>query len=162
MLGSIGDWHVAMGHYDDAIREYQKGIELNPYDSPMHAHLSGIYEAAGRHQEAFEEVRKAYELSNNLWQRVGMAHQLAHLERTAEADEILSATGALMTQTAASFTVAQTYSVLRRREETFRWLQYAFEARASGMLRLRRNPDFEWLRSDKRFQELLSRIDWPQ
>ena len=162
MPGSIGEWHVAMGHYDEAIREYQKGIELDPYDSPVHAHLSGVYEAAGRHQEAFEETRKAYELSNNPWQRVGMAHQLAHLGRTAEADEILTTTGARMTQTAASFHVAATYSVLRRKEEALRWLQYAFDARANGMLTLRRNPDFEWLRSDTHFQELVSRIDWPQ
>jgi len=48
--------------------------------------------------------------------------------------------------------------MLQNGEETFRWLQAAYEDRAVWMAYLAVDPVFASYRSDRRFQELLRRV----
>ncbi len=158
----IANWFAAKGQYEQAIEEYRKGFELDSSHGPMHAHLANIYERAGRYQEALSEVEKAYELSGSLMHRSGIAHMLVHLGRVAEAEKIIDEIKEPARNTMTAYWIAATYSVLRRKEETLQWLQYAYEVRVPGMSHLNRVAEFEWLRMDPQFQDLLRRIGWPQ
>ncbi len=54
------------------------------------------------------------------------------------------------------------YAKLNERDEAFRWLEKAFEDRDAGMAFLKVAPEWDNLRSDPRFQDLLRRIGLPQ
>lgn len=53
---------------------------------------------------------------------------------------------------------ADSYAVLGDGEEAFRWLAKAYEARDSSMIFLPVDPNFNPLRGDHRYQDLISRL----
>ena len=57
--------------------------------------------------------------------------------------------------------LAQIYAALNSNEDTFKWLQAAYDDRAVWMGYLAVDPIFDRYRSDQRFRELLQRIDLP-
>jgi hypothetical protein len=54
--------------------------------------------------------------------------------------------------------LAQIYAALSDREQTFKWLQIAYDDRAVWMTYLAVDPVFDEYRSDQRFQDLLRRV----
>jgi hypothetical protein len=58
--------------------------------------------------------------------------------------------------------LATNYAVLGEREKAFEWLEKAYEERAPGLLDLDLDPDYDNLRTDKRFYDLKRRINLPQ
>ena len=57
-----------------------------------------------------------------------------------------------------SFLIAKTYAALKRKEETLKWLLYAYEVRRPGARTISEDEEFDWLRSDPRFQDLVKRV----
>ena len=55
--------------------------------------------------------------------------------------------------------LAQIYAALNRKEDTFKWLQRAYDDHAVWMGYLAVDPIFDRYRSDERFKELLRRMD---
>ena len=59
-------------------------------------------------------------------------------------------------------------AVLKRKEDTLKWLAYAYDAHDDDLLLMDREVDLAWLRSDPRFQDLVKRVDlvnrvgWPE
>jgi tetratricopeptide (TPR) repeat protein len=159
---NIALWFVETKQYDRAIEEWRRGVELEPNRSFLRGALSWTYHDAGRYAEALAEAQKAYELSGDASQRVRVAHMLAHLGKTDEADEIIEEIKDGAKNTVISWVIASTYAALRRREETFKWLEYAYEAHAIGLIGMNQEEDLAWLRSDPRFQGLVKRVGWPQ
>jgi tetratricopeptide (TPR) repeat protein len=158
---AIWRYFLEKRQYDGGIEELRKAIELEPNQLSMHAVLSGTYHDAGRYAEALAEAQKAYELSGQAWKRAGIAHMLVHLGKIDEAEKIIEEIKDGAKNTAASLTIAMTYAVLKRRKETLKWLEYAYEARASSLLSMNWSAEFDWLWSDLRFQDLLRRVDPP-
>src|SRR5262249_10277899 len=124
--------------------------------------LSIAYRSAGRYQEALAEAQKTYELfGDSPFYRGEIALNLAHLGKTEEAEKIIEEIKDGAKNTSVSLRIALTYSALKRKDETLKWLEYAHEAGAWGLLQINANPEFAWLRSDPRFQVLVRRIDPP-
>jgi tetratricopeptide (TPR) repeat protein len=158
----IAEWFARTKQYDRAIEEYRKAIELEPNRGPMHAWLAMAYHDAGRHQEELLESQKAYELSGNPWHRAGIAHALVHLGKTDEALKIIEEIKEGVKKTAATWGIVKTYAVLQRKEETLKWLEYAYEARANFLLFMNHDEELAWLRPDPHFQDIVRRVGWPQ
>ena len=55
------------------------------------------------------------------------------------------------------YTVAAIYAGLGEKDQTFKWLERAYEERDVWLMNLKVDPVFAKLRSDKRFQDLLTR-----
>jgi hypothetical protein len=58
--------------------------------------------------------------------------------------------------------LASTFAELDDKEEALRWLEKAYEERDSGVALLHVLPEYDRLRSDARFQALLSKVGLPQ
>jgi hypothetical protein len=58
--------------------------------------------------------------------------------------------------------VATNYAVLNEKDKAFEWLEKAFEEHAPGFLDLDLDPDYDNLRTDNRFHDLIRRINLPQ
>jgi tetratricopeptide (TPR) repeat protein len=155
-------WSLETRQYDRGVEELRKAIELEPNRSMLHGFLSVTYHAAGKYQEALVASQKAYELSGSSTDRAQIAHILVHLGKTDEAEEILEEIKDGAKNTAGSLNIAFTYATLKRKEETLKWLEYAYEARVNALVSMNWSQnEFAWLRSDPRFQDLLKRVDPP-
>src|SRR5262249_51961582 len=53
------------------------------------------------------------------------------------------------------------YAALGETDETFKWLETAYQQRANWMVLLKVDPCFDNLRSDPRFQDLMRRMNFP-
>jgi serine/threonine protein kinase/Tfp pilus assembly protein PilF len=158
---AIWRYFLETRQYDEGIEELRKAIELEPSRTAPHSVLAATYRAAGSYQEALAEAQKAYELSGDPLRRGEIALDLAHLGKTDEAEKIIEEIKDGAKNTDASFGVALIYSALKRKHETFKWLEYAYEARASRLFNINWNSEFAWLRSDPRFQDFVRRVDPP-
>ena len=58
--------------------------------------------------------------------------------------------------------VAEVYSRLGDKDDAFRWLEQGYQERDTWTLLLKVWPNFDPLRSDPRFEDLLHRMNHPQ
>jgi len=148
--------------YDRAIEEWRKAIELEPNRAGTYWYLSLTYDEAGRYAEALAPAQRAYDLSGSLVHRAQLALVLVHLGKTDEAESIIEEIKSNVNYRDASFPIAVIYAALKRKEETFKWLESAYEAGGTGLAMMSRVPDLYWLRSDPRFQDLVKRVGLEQ
>jgi tetratricopeptide (TPR) repeat protein len=57
---------------------------------------------------------------------------------------------------------ARIYAALGETDETFKWLESAYQQRANWMVLLKVDPCFDDFRSDPRFQDLMRRMNFPE
>src|SRR5262249_51874865 len=125
-------------------------------------YLSLTYDEGGRYAEALAPAQKAYALSGAQSHRAQVALVLVHLGKTDEAERIIEEIKSNVNYRDAAFPIAVTYGALKRKEETFKWLELAYEAGKTGLAMMSRVPDLYWLRSDPRFQDLVKRVGLEQ
>jgi TolB-like protein/Tfp pilus assembly protein PilF len=159
---AIAWWYGATKQYDRAIEERRKTIELEPNRPASHSFLALAYHDAGRYAEALAEAQKSCELIGKPSRCALVAHMLVHLGKTDEAEKIIEEIKDGAENTGDYLGIAKTYALLGRKEETFEWLEYAYEARVAALLHINRDEEFAWLRSDPRFQDLVKRVGLPQ
>ena len=117
-----------------AIPEYQKAVELSQGDSDPSAALAHAYAASGRKPEA-QKTQK-------------ILHQWLHQSETAYVSANM---------------IAAVYAGFRRKDKAFEYLERAYQERASDLSYfLRADLRMDSLRSDPRFRDLLSRINFPK
>jgi hypothetical protein len=58
--------------------------------------------------------------------------------------------------------IAETYARASEKDEAIQWLETAYEQRDPGMTGLLANPEYDPLRSDPRFQDLVRRMKFPE
>jgi tetratricopeptide (TPR) repeat protein len=149
--------------YSRAIDQNRNSVELDPNFAAAHLLLGEDYAQAGFRSEAVDELKRAASLSGGspLYRaQVGVALGLAGRNREAQsvAHELETIS---RTRYVSPYGVAQIYAALNEDENTFKWLQAAYEDHAVWMGYLSVDPVFERIRSDERFKDLLRRIDLP-
>ncbi|MEI0668873.1 tetratricopeptide repeat protein [Brachyspira pulli] len=60
-----GNAKYNLGEYKEAIKDYDKSIELNPSDSDVYNNRGFAKEKLGQYQEALQDFKKALELDPN-------------------------------------------------------------------------------------------------
>jgi eukaryotic-like serine/threonine-protein kinase len=158
---AVADAYGAAKQYDKAIDYYKKAIESEPQDSfRMRMDLGGDYLAAGRYQEAAEEFQKVLTLYGpNVYPQARLGYTYALWGRKTEAERILSELTKEGRPGYVSYAIAEICAALGRNEEALRWLHKAYDERAAQMIGLK--WDFDSLRSDPRFQDLVRRVGVP-
>jgi len=63
-LGAVRD---ATGHYEEATREYQRAIDIEPFNAEAHRLQAGIYDKLGRVADAEAAFQKAVRLKPGHW-----------------------------------------------------------------------------------------------
>jgi tetratricopeptide (TPR) repeat protein len=144
--------------YDQAIEQYQRTLEMDANFANARLRLGEAYEQKGMYKEAITEYQRAITLSRWNARMVGsLGHAYAATQRTDEARKVLEELTETSRQRYVSpITIAIIYIGLREKDEALGGLTKAYEERESGMML--RNPQFESLRSDPRFDNLVRRI----
>ena len=146
--------------YDEAFEQFHKNLEMDRTFVYTHWEMGLTYEQCGRYQEAIAAFQKAIDLSGtSALPRVLLARTYALCGRKNEANALLDELTELSTQTYVSpYRIAVIHSALGDKDRAFKWLEYAYEGRDGWLIWLAVDPVVDSLRSDKRFDDLLSRI----
>jgi TolB-like protein/Tfp pilus assembly protein PilF len=159
-LGSIFYW---AGQNDEAIRQFRKTIELDPKDARLHDHLAEVYSRKGMYREAIAERQNYLSLSGDEEAAQELGRDFADSGYHQAMRALYSKTLAFMEEAAKYAYVSPIHfgvlhAQLGENDEAFTWLEKAFEERQPWLGQLQFDPQFESLRSDPRFPDLVRRI----
>jgi len=149
--------------YSRAIDQNRNSVELDPNFAAAHLLLGEDYRESGLHREAVNELKKAANLSGDSpLYTAQVAVALAVEGRGDDALRIAHELEAISRKRYVSpYGLAQIYAATNDKEDTFKWLQAAYEDHAVWMGYLAVDPIFDRLHSDGRFKDLLRRVGLP-
>lgn len=150
--------------YDEAIEQYKKTLELDPNFPTAHYFLGRAYEALGKYDQAVAQYTTAGRISGWSPEVVAAANQVYAREGwkaywQASLDQILKQPGG---RTFPPFVIATFYARLGQTEEAISWLHRGYEERDFRMTLISVSFEFDSIRSDPRFVELVQKIGLPQ
>lgn len=145
--------------YDNALDRLKKTIDLDANFWLSHLFISRVYTEKGMHAEAVAEAKRAAELSGNSQSDAYRAYALARWGKHSEAVEILgqllkSATGTYVP----AYNIALAYNAVGEKEKALDYLDIGFSERDVRMVFLKVEPQWDNLRSERRFVDLLKRM----
>jgi serine/threonine-protein kinase len=148
--------------FDDAMLQFRACVELEPNDPWAHTYLAKLHERKGQFDLAALEHQKDMRYSGRELEEIA-AYSQAY---TAGGWEValkwtidnLEAKAGREHGPAPSLSLAAAYAKLGEQDKAFEWLEKAYERRNSSLPYLAVNPDFDPLRDDPRFDDLLRRI----
>jgi DNA-binding winged helix-turn-helix (wHTH) protein/TolB-like protein len=152
------------GRNDEAIATCTKILGLDPNSFPARRYLGLAYEQKGMYAQAIDEFQKGVKLSGSPLILALLGHAYAVSGKTANARAVLNdlhdlseAPDVSARRYVSPYTVAAIYAGLGEKDQAFKWLERANEERDVWLMNLKVDPVFARLRSDKRFQDLLTR-----
>jgi len=145
--------------YDDALDRLKKTIDLDPSFWLSHLFISRVYTEKGMHSEAVEEAKKASELSRNSQSHAYRAYALAKWGKLSEAREVLNELLKLSTETyVPPYNIAVAYNAVGETQKALDYLEKGFSDRDVRMVFLKVEPQWDSLRSEPRFVDLIKRM----
>jgi tetratricopeptide (TPR) repeat protein len=153
-------WGYYFGRqFDEALGAIRKAKELDP--GGEHWFLALTLRELGTYEEAIAEFQKAEEQADAGF--VGhLGNAYARAGRVSEAREVLRELKQRFAEEGVgAYEIALIHGGLGEREQAFEWLERAYEVRDRGLLYLKVDPPLDPLRSDRRFHELVRRMNFP-
>jgi eukaryotic-like serine/threonine-protein kinase len=150
--------------YDQALQHFQKIITVEPNSPGSYLAIAHIYRQKQMYAESFEAFIKYQGLIGTPPEETdalekafkdagypGFARKMLDIHKAKAKTTHVSTFG---------FAIFNT--LLGQKDEAFAWLEKGFDERDPLMVQLRIDPQFDSLRDDPRFQDLLRRIGLPQ
>jgi tetratricopeptide (TPR) repeat protein len=146
--------------YDDAIAEFKKAIASDPGPRNPHILLAFVYDAKKLYREALGELERVNSDEIHVLGIAGYIH--AHAGHTARAIQILNQLLALSrSRYVSSYWIAVVQAALGRREDALASLEKGYRERTFLMIFLKVSPEWDSLRGDPRFTDLVQRVGIP-
>ena len=161
----LGGLYCGSHQYDLAIEQWRKALDIDPNFWFAHQDLGGVYAHQHKYREALEEFEKAAALSGNSGYATGyLGYGYAVAGRRGDAEKKIEQLKKLSQQTyVPAFSIAVIYTGLGEKDRAFEWLDKAYEQREGWLgWYFLFDPEFDNLRSDRRYSNLLGRIGLPQ
>jgi serine/threonine protein kinase/Flp pilus assembly protein TadD len=145
--------------YDQAIEQERKTLELDPNFTQAHTILGFAYAQKSMYKEAIAEFEKGLVVSPGDTRTLsGLGYAYAVAGRRAEAQKVLNQLTELSKEKyVGADGMAHIYTGLGDKDKAFEWLDKAIEEHAAGDIKAW--PNFDPLRSDPRFADLLRRMN---
>lgn len=161
MIGTwLGRRYYLARKYNLAIEQGRNTEELDANFAAAHLLLGENYVQVGRHDQGLAELQTAASLSGD--SPLYLAQVAVAFASAGKKNEALHIVAQLQSISSARYVspygLAQIYAALNDKEQTFKWLQTAYDDRAVWMSYLAVDPVFDSLRSDQRFQDLERRV----
>jgi tetratricopeptide (TPR) repeat protein len=151
--------------YDEAIQQFLKAVELNPGYALAHEDLGDAYEPKKMYAEAVAAWHRAMTLSRNdeLAATLERAYRESGYEGAVRAAsrKRLEPLGekARRGEFVPAMDFVRLHVRLGDKEQTFAWLEKAYEERTRLIFAIKVDPLFDGLRADPRFADLLRRLN---
>jgi TolB-like protein/DNA-binding winged helix-turn-helix (wHTH) protein/Flp pilus assembly protein TadD len=145
------------GRYDEAQAALQKALDLNPQATYVHLTMGEALIVKGRPQQALAEIEKEPIEWGKLTGQA-LAYHALHREQDSNA-----ALASLITKYGSNgaFQIAQVCAYRAESDESFKWLEHAYQQRDPGLPEIKTDPLFKNLRHDPRYTELLKKMHLP-
>jgi serine/threonine-protein kinase len=151
--------------YDESIAQLEKAREINPLAWFTYLRLAQILLVTGDYEPGIENMQRGIELAGPDTLRSGkhiLASLLARSGNRRQAVEILDELAALEQTTYIPPTdFAKIHVALGNNDQAFEWLERAIEVRDADLFMLKVWPEWDPLRDDPRFDDLLRRLNFP-
>lgn len=143
---------------DEATRQLQKTLEMDPNFAMAHYQMGQVLAQRGKFDAAIAEFQRAIELSGHSPAfDANLANAYAASGRTADAQRIARDLEQLQHQNGSvDANIALIYVGLRENDQAMYWLEKAYQARFDAVMLVR--PQFDPLRRDPRFRDLMGRV----
>jgi TolB-like protein/Tfp pilus assembly protein PilF len=160
---SLGSRFLATRQYDLAIQQFQKTLDLDPNFVPARARLVTVYEDKGMYPEALAERKKMASLGDESLNDVIAAEHAYHEfgARGYWRARLAQLSDRAKRQYVSPVDLASCYARLGEKEQVVQWLQKAQEERSAGLVNLNVSPEFDSVRSDPRYRDLMRRVGLP-
>lgn len=156
----IGWSYYIARDYNRAIEQCSKASEIDPHFRDAHLCTAQAYEQRRMYDQALAELKKVEDIAPDdpaFLTELGYVYGLSG--RRADALKLVEQLRKISMREYVDPTfIGLIYTALGDREEAFKWLDKAYEARSSWMTWLKVEPKFDPLRSDPRFNELMHRV----
>jgi TolB-like protein/Flp pilus assembly protein TadD len=152
--------YILKNDLNSAIEQCRRTIELDPSFADAHYVLGFAYLKRGRNEEATAEFQKAVELSGRAGTYLGnLGYCYAVTGKRAEALAILKELEEKYTkrESTGQF-LAAVYAGLGDKDQAFAWLERDFQQRSGQLPTITWRLQFEDLRSDPRYADLVRRM----
>ncbi len=166
-LNSVLNSSVAMilylaRRYEQAREELRRALEIDPNHFLLHFRLGLVYQQQKLFHDASEEMQKAVTLSGRSTEALtGLAQTYAAADMREAMQQIVDALESEK-RYVHPYNMARVFGSLGDKEQTFGWLEKAYDEHSPDFVELRTEPTFDSARSDPRFSELLSRVGFNQ
>jgi len=162
VITSLGNAYHYARQYEEAIKQYQRALELNPRFQRGHVAMGMAYVQLGKHEEAIAEIKQAISLRDEIRNIAALGYAYAVAGKRAEARKVIdNLVGLSKGEYVRPFYIAGIYAALGERDQAFAWLEKAYQDRHPQMTLIGVDPAFDPLRSDPRFAALLRRVGIP-
>ena len=148
---------------EEALRSIGLALEMNPTYAPGYFWLGRIYTSQDRYADAETALQKIGALRTWTPAMAVQGYLYAKSGRPQEARHVLAEFDDLVRQRryASGYAIAVVYAGLGEREGVFSYLDAAYRERSHWLVWLKRDPRWNDVRSDPRFQNLVHKIGLP-
>ena len=161
---NLGDLLYFQGKFDSAIEQLRKVIQLEPTFIASHTSLINAYVRKGMYEDALREADTVKELAN--WPaggELGRAYVYATWGKATKAETLLKEVeGSYRSENLSPSLIAAVHFLLGHKERGFEWLDRAYKERDSQVNNLAIEFDFEGIRNDPRYLELVDKLHLPR
>jgi len=156
----LGRYLYVARHYDQAMEQLRKTIDLDPSFVDAHLYLGLVYEQKGMFTDAIGELRQAVSGSGGAARYVSaLGHAYAIAGQTRMAEQSLARLQEQAKQRyVAPYDIAVVYMGLKEKDQALKYLEMAYSDHSCWMIFLRVEPSFDSLRGDPRYQDILHRM----
>ncbi len=146
--------------FEDSLAELKRAVEIDPNHFLALQGFGWVYPHLGLNEEAVTHALKGVEVSGRATMMLrAYAYALTSAGRMAEARAVLNELEDISEKRyVPPCHIASIYVWLGETDKAFEWFDRAVKARDFWLLWLRVDPQFDPLRGDQRFDELLNRI----
>jgi tetratricopeptide (TPR) repeat protein/DNA-binding winged helix-turn-helix (wHTH) protein len=150
--------------YDEAIEHIERALDLDSDFWAAHWRLGDCYAQKRMFKEAIAALQKAVSLSNgNPAAMVSLGYTYAISGQRGKAMKVITELDTMAERRYISpANVAAIYAGLGDTDRALEWLERAYEMRSRTMVWLNVWPQYDALRSDPRFTDLLRRVGLPR
>jgi TolB-like protein/Flp pilus assembly protein TadD len=163
VVANIAFFYYMDHRYDDALQAAKKAIDLDPGAPLAHQRLGLTYELNGQLNQAIPEFRTAVDQSDRAQTAVAsLARALALSGDRQGAERLIDELKSrARDQYISSYNIALIYAALGDREQTFDYLEKAYDEESIDLLLAKVDPRLDQFRGEADFQKLLVKIGFP-
>jgi TolB-like protein/DNA-binding SARP family transcriptional activator/Tfp pilus assembly protein PilF len=148
------------GDFQRAIAQCDHTLELNRQFELAHLWKGWALEGAGRPREAIASITEAVRLGATTLSALSLAHALAAAGERDSASRVLASIESKGAQSyVPAYEIAKVHLALGQPDDAMQWLDRAFAERSHSMAFLRVDPQLARLRTNPRFERLVSRVN---
>ncbi|HYT20700.1 MAG TPA: protein kinase [Candidatus Polarisedimenticolia bacterium] len=151
--------------YDQAIEQAKKTLEIDPNFADAHSRLSFMYRFTGKYDLWLEEWEKAARLNNDSEDIARVEAAKREYPKSGYRGAIKRVVSLLEEQAKRIYIdpawIAANYAFLGEKDRAFSWLEKAYVEKSGFVSSIKSAPEFDSLRSDPRYADLLKRMGLP-